>query len=293
MASTQRRRLGLAAVCVSAIAFGGCSSSPRAASSPDAKSTADAVASSSVAEPAKTSASSVAAPGPDESAYPRSPKASAEEVVLALLEAEKAGNHRASFALLTRAGLAKYRSPDVWATHRIGVARVTGYHRETVKGGDVTALVEHKPAIDPFVGLQFAQEHQTWHARQEPDGWLVEPEPDIEPIVPADAGARDVAAKWAAARQSCDQAAELELQAVRTPFGESVGAAALCRSSGALSTGEPTQGSPGPQTAQLVAQYGPAVIRYVRGVEISGGPEPFTVLLVPIGDAWRVIAASD
>ena len=124
---------------------------------------------------ATTAVSSVATTSPVVgNTIPRSPQASAEAAVVALLDAEKAGNHRASFTFLTTSSQASYPSPDVWATHRVGTAPVTTFRVESSSGAEVRVLVEHKPAIDPFVGLQFAQEHQTWHARRESGGWLVD-----------------------------------------------------------------------------------------------------------------------
>jgi hypothetical protein len=232
-------------------------------------------------------------PAPADQAPAREPSESAEAAVLALLKAEQAGNHRASFAFLSRSGLARFANSDAWASHRRATAPVTAFHTESVVGAAVTVLVEHTPAIDPFLGLQFARERQIWQAHEEPDGWLVDPEPEIRPIVPSDAGAREVTARWSAARQSCNEELTTSLQAVTTPFGVSRGASALCKTTDVLSVGIPTWADPGPQTAQLVEQYGPAVVRYIRSVPVAGGPEPFTVLLVPIGDVWRVIGIND
>jgi hypothetical protein len=224
---------------------------------------------------------------------PRTAKPSAEAAVVALLEAERAGNHRASFALLSRSGLATYPNADAWATHRRGVAPVTAFRTESVAGPTVTILVEHTPAIDPFIGLQFARERQIWQTRQASDGWLVDPNPEVKPLVPEDTGAREAAAKWATARQSCDEQAASAVQAVVTPFGISAGAFALCKSTGDLSFEPPTIVVPGPQTTQMVEQFGPGVLQYLRSVVVSGGPQPFTISLVPIGDAWRVIGVND
>lgn len=224
---------------------------------------------------------------------PRSPQASAEAAVVALLDAEKAGNHRASFTFLTTSSQASYPSPDVWATHRVGTAPITTFRVESSSAGDVRVLVEHKPAIDPFVGLQFAREHQTWHARKEAGGWLVDPDPDVEPVVPTDDGVAKVVSMWATAGQGCDETAQRTWQAVATLFGLSVGAAALCRATGAVTVSSPVSVEAGPQTAEMIAQYGPGIVRYLRAVEVRGVPRPFTAFVVPIGTEWRVIGVSD
>lgn len=223
----------------------------------------------------------------------RTPKTSAESAVLALLEAEQNGDRRASFGMVSTAGLAAYPSEDTWATRRTELAPVTAFTPESVAGSDVTVLVSHRATIDPFVGLQFAQEHQIWHARHEANGWLVDPEPTVKPIVPSAALAGQVAIEWVTARQACDDLKTKDLQAVATLFGSSAGAAKLCRSKGSLSVGQPAQAQPGPQTADLVSQYGSRVLPYVRRVPVSGGPTPFSLFLVPMGDSWRVVSAND
>ena len=219
--------------------------------------------------------------------------ASPELAVAALLKAEQQLDHRTSFAFLSSAGVDSYPTPQVWARRRTDSAKVTGFHRESVKGPDITMLVEHKAAIDAFVGLQFAREHQIWHTRQESGGWLVDPDPTVDPVVPPDASSITAAAAWTAAQQSCDGAAAAKLQAVVTPFGISAGVAGLCHAPGKATVSAPTIARPGPQTADLVAQYGPSVLPFVRKVGVSGLAKPFSLLLVPIGESWLVIAVGD
>ena len=227
------------------------------------------------------------------SEIPRNAQQSAEAAVIALLEAERALDHRASFQLLSSVGLAAFPSPDLWARRRTELAPVTALGSASVSGDDVTVLVEHTATIDPFVGLQFAQERQTWHARNESGGWLVDPQPKVDPVVPPDAGAATATQEWTEAKRSCDEPAATALQAIATPLGISTGVAALCKAGGDASVGAPAPAVPGPETADLVAQYGSGVLRYVRSVRVSGLAKPFTVLLVPIGDAWRVLAVAD
>ena len=240
--------------------------------------------------------------GTSVSAAGRTPKATAVAAVTALLDAERGGDHTAAFALLSSVGVAKYPSPDDWFRHRTEVAPVTDFSEESTTGesagpsakeSDVRMLVRHQPGIDPFVGLQFAQEHQVWHARNEAGGWLVDPDPFVQPVVPAESGVRNVALQWAQESQRCDDKAAASLQAVNPLLGVSAGAVALCHSSGPLGVGTPSPASVGPETAGLVAQYGSDVVQYVRKVAIKGGPKPFNAFLLPIGDAWRVVAVND
>lgn len=223
----------------------------------------------------------------------RTASPTAASAVLALLAAEQNLDHATSFAHLSAVGVDSFPTVDDWARHRNDSAPVTGFRQESVKGSDVRVLVEHKAAIDPFVGLQFAREHQTWHARRAVEGWLVDPFPEIEPVVPGDAAASRAASQWATARQRCDDGASRAMQAIEVPLGVSSGASALCGWSGAVVASAPSSASPGPDTAALVAQYGTDVLPYVRVVQVAAGGTTFRVLLVPIGESWQVVALAD
>ena len=170
---------------------------------------------------------------------------------------------------------------------------MTAYRIESDNGSEVRVLVNHKAAIDPFVGLQFATEYEVWHTRDQGTGWLVDALAEVEPIVPSDAGAASAALQWAKARQRCDDDGATALQAVTPPIGVSAGAAALCHAAGTLAASAPSVASPGPETAVLVTQYGSDVLRFVRRVEITGVPKPVKVFLVPMNDVWRVLAVGE
>ena len=280
------RRKSICLVGFALLGFGGCSSHRSSATgATTGAATSAARTSTVVSQP--TSQPLVAVPAGAR------PQPSASKAVDALLAAEVAEDHEASFALLSSAGRAQFPSAADWSRHRTELAPVTAYRIESVDGAEVRVLVDHKAAIDPFVGLQFAKEHEVWHTREEGSGWLVDALAEVEPIVPADAGAASVALQWARARQRCDDAHATALQAVAPPLGVSAGAAALCHAVGTLAAGTPSAASPGPETAVLVAQYGSDVLRFVRRVEITGVPKLVRVFLVPMGDAWRVLAVGD
>ena len=273
--------------CAGALIVAGCSASNNAVPTSSESSVAlipDAPDASANASPSGTGAPSRAA---------RPGRASAEQAVSALLEAEQALDHDASFLLLSSRGLAAYPSANLWARRRSEVARITGFSRQIVRGADVTMLVRHAASIDPFVGLQFAEERQTWHTRKESEGWLVDPEPDVEPIVLSEAGVKIDASRWVTARQACDDAVAGSLQALPTLLRVSAGAASLCGSSEVATPSEPSVPDPGPQTADLVAQYGTGILRYVRTVRFSGLPKTLQVFLVPIDKSWRVVSTGD
>lgn len=311
MAKIANRTLRVAA-CVAAFMVVGCTQSdtatspttPNSASSPASGSTAMSAAGTSIAGEVvagtgpmteQPSIPTVRSNGPVGTggvvAGSRSGRASGEQAVIELLRAEQALNHEESFQLLSSVGLKAYPSLAVWTRRRSEVARITGFVREVVKGSDVVVMVEHTPGLNPFVGLRFARERQIWHARKQSGGWLVDPDPQVEPVVPSDAGVTAVATGWVSARQSCDDDAARERQAAETLVAVSGGAAELCGASGGpASVGPPSVAEPGPQTADLVAQYGGDVLKYVRVVRVSGFTTPFTLFLVPFGDSWRVVS---
>ena len=63
-------------------------------------------------------------------------------------------------------------------------------------------------------------------------------------------------------------------------------------STGAIEVGALVPLPPGPASTDLVAQYSADVDQWARAVPVTA-PVRFTVVLAPLGDAWRVIAVSD
>ena len=224
---------------------------------------------------------------------PRTAKATPTLALSALLAAEMERDHGISFDLLTTQGLAKYPTLDAWADRQTELPQITGFSDVKEEGEFVSALVNHKPGIDPFVGLQFASERQTWRAGKTEAGWLLDPDPVVEPVLPPIEKVGESAAKWLEARKACNVGGAEELQAVPNLFGVSVGGAALCGSTSTYTAGPPGEATTSPETAILVGQYGPSIVRYTKTLEVVGGTDPFTVFLVPIGDQWRVIAVND
>ncbi len=224
---------------------------------------------------------------------PRDPQRSPVAALSALLEAEKTRSHKSSFALLSTEALRKYPTLEDWSNHQIDLPQVTGFSDVTAVDGQVSALVEHMPGIDPFIGIQFAQERQTWHAQREGDGWLLDSEPLVEPIIPPADLATSAAEKWVEAVRACDQKAARESQAVANLFGISEGASKVCGSKESYSVAPPVAVTPSPETSALVAQYGAGILRYVQTVAVTGGSKSFVAYLVPIGDVWKVIGVND
>lgn len=217
------------------------------------------------------------------------PAPSPEEAVDRLLAAERDGDHGASYRLLSadaRRGL----DANAWARRRNDLARVTGFRVEPARGATVVAEVDHDPGLDPFVGLSPARERQTWRARKDAGGWLVDADPVVEPQYPEVALAGDAALAWARAVQACDQTKAQALQGVDTLFGPVEALAGLCGTTGALAAGRPGPIPGGPDTQALVAQYGTEALDWAKAVPVAGGNRGFSVVLAPIGSVWKVVA---
>lgn len=227
---------------------------------------------------------------PDAQSQPRS---TPTEALDALLAAERNNDHAASFALLSPAARQSYKDVADWTRSRSLVPSVTGYSLLTPEEDDQpVAEVTHMPGLDGVIGLSAAKEIQTWRAQKVSGGWLLDGDPRIKPVLPDDAVATATARQWAEAVQACDQQRAKQLQAVERVFGTADNASNLCGSSGVVVAGQATNAQSGPQTADLVAQYGPEVLQWARAVSLTV-PVPFTVVLAPIGDTWRVVGISN
>ena len=217
---------------------------------------------------------------------------SPKSALAALLRDEQRGDHAASFAQLSDESRATYAGVDDWTRLRAQLPAVAGFDITAVDGDNVVAVVRHEPGLDPFVGLSPARTRETWRARAEHGTWRFDAEPRVEPMLPSRADAVTNALAWAKAVQACDTRQTLELQAVTRVFGLSRGADALCHATGRLDATAIDLPS-GPQTADLVAQYTSDALTWAQAVRIDGGPTPFSVVLAPIGETWKVVAVFD
>jgi hypothetical protein len=229
--------------------------------------------------------------GGDETAVER-PTAEPAQALTALLTAEERGDHAASFTLLTAESRSTYADVDDWSRRRSQLPAVTGFTITSTEGDSVVALVEHEPGLDPFVGLRPARTRETWTARPESGAWRFDAEPSVEPILPDRGDAVDAALAWATAVQACDAQRTMSFQAVTRVFGLSEGADRLCGTAGALGA-TATELPSGPPTADLVSQYTSDALSWAAAVRIEGTPVPFSVVLAPIGDDWRVVSVFD
>jgi hypothetical protein len=240
--------------------------------------------------------SPLAAPLPDPQPAPRPHLA---EAVRDLLAAEEHNDPAASFLLLSRQSRTEYKDVADWTTRRQQLPAVTAFKVDPGaagsagdRAGKVTAVVEHKPGIDPFKGLSLAREDQTFTGRREGDGWLVDGDPASEPVLPPDPQAAAAAASWVAAVQACDTAKAASLQVVPTIFGSAEGAKGLCGKAGPVTPGAVERLAPGVASTDIVAQYSTDALVWARVVRITS-PAPFGVVLAPLGERWQVLGLTD
>jgi len=218
------------------------------------------------------------------------PAPSAPAAVEALLRAEQAGDRAQSYRLLAPASRAVYPSAVEWTKRRNELPAVTGFSVEDkVEAGTVASMVQHEPGLDPFIGLSAARERQVWKVVPSGAGWLVEAEPTVQVIVPDEAGASTAALKWARAVQACDRPAARAAQAADLVLGTATGPDQLCSTSVTVSAARANPTPGGPSTQPLVAEYGADVLEWSRTVAITGAPRPFSLVLAPLGDAWKVV----
>jgi hypothetical protein len=221
------------------------------------------------------------------------PRSTLTSAVRELLAAEQRGDHGHSYRLLTAGSRERVGSETKWARLRTGLPAITGFDvRRGAHAGEVVATVHHQAGLDPFVGLSPAEEHQVWKGTKGRSGWLVDAAPRVEPVFPDEQRAPEVVRKWATAVQACDKAMARLAQAVDDLYGLSTGASELCGSKGAVRVGAVRAVESGPTSAELVAQYTDDALQWARAVPVLA-PTPFTVIVAPIGDDWRVVGVSD
>lgn len=214
------------------------------------------------------------------------PAPSLENGVQQFLEAEQRNDRLVSFALLAPSARTEYADAVSWADERQQTPAITTFRLEDSDDERQSAIVEHRPGLDPFVGLTPARERLTWRGERFEGGWLLEAEPERTLLLPPDDRARAAVTMWAEAVQACDRDRARTLQAVETLFGSPT--AQLCRVPGNVVVAPLQTLVDGPATTDIVGQYGPDALSWARSVAISA-PVALTVVVAPIGDEWKVL----
>lgn len=214
---------------------------------------------------------------------------SPREAVERLLDAEKAGDFEASFALLADAVRVDYGSSAAWAAdHPDAVPPVLGFEvlQESGGGGRATVvtLTRYRSSLDPVAGLVPARAQTSWTTVEEDGGWAVDVSATTQEILlPADDGALPAVQAWAEQLQRCP-GGTADTQGLR---GGASLAAQLCGSTGpvrAMSV-EPLNQL---DATSLQNSYGADVVGWARTVALDG-PVPLRAVVAPVDDTWTVV----
>ena len=216
---------------------------------------------------------------------------SADEAVAGFLDAEVAGDFEVSFGFLSDDDRRVFASPEGWvAGHANVLAPVLDYEvTDTSEGADaasVVATVTFRASLDQVVGLVPGRAEVTWQAAVGEDGaWgVVLDASQIVPIYPDDDGAADAARRWVDARQGCTTPAEERPGLVGFPSL----ANDLCDAEGELRTG-PVEALDESEATPVLTAFGAEAGGAARVVRVTGSVD-LGVVLVPVGDAWTVVA---
>jgi hypothetical protein len=219
----------------------------------------------------------------------------ARAAVRRFLQASAGGDPEVAYGLLDRAGLRRYPSLARFTRAQADRAPVTA-----VRGGaerragpaqaEVTVTLAHPPAIDPFTGLVPARTVEAWRASRQDGRWRVAAAPlSVRAALPADDRAPGAVTAWVERLLGCDRAGAAGLQAGPELYGPADLAERPCAEPGRWTVAGPESFDAAVEPEAYVAAFGPEVGSWARLVPIQGPRSRFSVVVGPLGDAWRVL----
>jgi hypothetical protein len=220
---------------------------------------------------------------------------SARAAVRRFLQAGADGDFAAAYGLLDRAGHRRYPSLARFTRAQADRAEVTAVRvgRERRAGdarADVTVTLSHRAAIDPFTGLVPARTVEVWRAGREDGRWRVAADPvSVRADLPADARAPEAVSAWVEKLLGCDRQGAVGLQAGAGLYGPANLADLPCRERGRWTVAAPEGFDAAVEPEAYVAAFGPEVGSWARLVPVQGPRSRFSVVVGPLGDAWRVL----
>jgi hypothetical protein len=236
------------------------------------------------------------APTPAEAAAPAPVRAgSARAAVRRFLQAGADGDHAAAYGLLDRAGVKRYPTLARFTRAQADRAEVTavrvGRERRAGPGrAEVTVTLAHPAAIDPFIGLVPARTVEVWRASRQNGRWRVAADPvSVRASLPGDDHAPEAVTAWVERRLGCDRAGAAGLEAVAELYGPADLAELPCRTRGRWTVAAPQSFDAAVEPEAYVAAFGPEVGAWARLVPVQGPGARFSVVVGPVGDAWRVL----
>jgi hypothetical protein len=220
---------------------------------------------------------------------------SARAAVQRFLQAGTDGDVAVAYDLLDQAGRRRYPSLARFTRAQADRAVVTAVRvgRERRAGddrADVTATLSHPAAIDPFAGLVPARTVEVWRASRQDGRWRVAADPvSVRADLPADDRAPEAVTAWVEKLLGCDRRGAAGLQAGVELYGPADLAELPCQERGRWTVAAPEGFDAAVEPEAYVAAFGPEVGSWARLVPVQGPRSRFSVVVGPLGDAWRVL----
>jgi hypothetical protein len=219
----------------------------------------------------------------------------ARAAVRRFLQAGAAGDLEVAYGLLDEAGRRRYPSLARFTRAQADRAPVTavrvGAERRAGPGrAEVTVTLGHPAAIDPFAGLVPARTVEVWRASRQAGRWRVAADPvSVRADLPGDDRAPEAVTAWVERLLDCDRAGAAGLQAAAELYGPADLAERPCAERGRWTVAAPEGFDAAVEPEAYVAAFGPEVGAWARLVPVQGPRTRFSVVVGPLGDAWRVL----
>jgi hypothetical protein len=219
----------------------------------------------------------------------------ARAAVRRFLQASADGDLAVAYGLLDRAGLRRYPTLARFTRAQADRAEITavkvGRERRAGPGrAEVTVTLAHPAAIDPFTGLVPARTVEVWRASRQDGRWRVAADPvSVRADLPGDDRAGAAVSAWVERLLGCDRAGAAGLQAGAELYGPADLPELPCRTRGRWTVAAPEPFDAAVEPQAYVAAFGPEVGAWARLVPVQGPGTRFSVVVGPVGDAWRVL----
>jgi len=219
----------------------------------------------------------------------------ARAAVRRFLQATADGDLAVAYGLLDRAGVERYPTLARFTRARADRAEVTavrvGRERPTGPGrAEVTVTLAHPPAVDPFTGLVPARTVEVWRASRQDGRWRVAADPlSVRADLPGDGRAPEAVTAWVERLLGCDRQGAAAWQAGAELYGPADLPELPCRQRGRWTVAAPEGFDAAVEPEAYVAAFGPEVGAWARLVPVQGPGARFSVVVGPVGDAWRVL----
>jgi hypothetical protein len=218
----------------------------------------------------------------------------ARAAVRRFLQAGADGDPAVAYGLLDRAGVERYPTLARFTRAQADRPEITavrvGRERRAGTGAEVTATLAHPAAIDPFTGLVPARTVEVWRASRQNGRWRVAADPvSVRADLPGDARAPQAVTAWVERLLGCDRAGAAGLQAGADLYGPADLPELPCRTRGRWTVAAPQSFDAAVEPEAYVAAFGPEVGAWARLVPVQGPGARFSVVVGPVGDAWRVL----